>query len=286
MDAWRERLSASVVGIAFAAALSACGSPASTTPVQTAAAPALAPASDVAPAPDLTEALPADASGASCFHQQGGVWQPAYEKREATCFARDNCSGGAGRDPETPTCLKWALGPDEPALPWSQSLINPKLAEDVPPPNDIYEGSYEMTGDCHEKGCAYGSARFSEPTPLRAEPDARTPTIATIPAGECVNTETDRLMQAPLRGVVLETAGRFAAGDVIYITSYEGEGYSTVWRRGEYLDGFQDEVAVRWDEGPAHPLAGYWMQVTRTNGQKGWVRDPERNETHCNPARQ
>ncbi|MEY2758195.1 MAG: hypothetical protein RIR33_1973 [Pseudomonadota bacterium] len=286
MDARRERLIVSAVGIVFAAALSSCGAPASTPPVQAASTPDVAAVRDLASAPDLTEPLPVEASGASCFHQQGGVWQPAYEKREATCFARDNCSGGAGREAETPTCLKWALGPDEPALPWSRSLTEPQLAEDVPPPQEIYEGSYEMTSDCHAKGCAFGSARFTSATALRAIADARSPVIGTIPPGECVDTESDSLMEAPRRGVVLEDQGRFAAGDVIYFTGSEGEGFSTIWRRGEYLQQYWDEEAVvRWEDGPDHPLAGYWVKIKRANGLTGWVRNPDANERDCNPER-
>jgi hypothetical protein len=222
-------------------------------------------------------------SGASCYirnEAQGSEWSHLPGEREATCFQRDTCSGGLGR--EDGVCLKWAMGAVEPALPWSAALTNPKLAADIRPPEDIYAGSYEMTSDCHQNGCAYGHALFAAATPLYAKQDARSKIVATIPASECVlNTGNDALLSAPQRGVVLETAGRFTAGDVIYLTNYEGEGYSTVWRRGEFFASFSDEVVVRWDEAPQDPRTGYWVETTRANGQKGWTRDPEFSKQDC-----
>lgn len=226
--------------------------------------------------------LSREASGAACYVQDGASWrQSSWNEREAQCFARDTCSGGLGTEPERP-CYKWATSADAPALPWSAALTSPRLAADIPPPRDLYEGSYEMTSDCPPQGCSYGHARVSASTPLYARQDTRAPIVTTIPAAECVlNTGRDALLSAPQRGVVLETAGRFTAGDVIYLTNYEGEGYSTVWRRGEYISEFQDEVIVRWDDGPSDPREGYWVEVTRANGQSGWARSPEISERDC-----
>lgn len=232
----------------------------------------------------LSREAPAQASeaqGAACYAQDGQSWRPLDgDGREAVCFLRDPCSGGIGSVPDGP-CLKWAMGPDAPALSWSTALTSPRLAADIPPPRDLYEGSYEMTSDCHELGCAYGPARFSFDTPLYVRQDTRAPIVTTIPSAECVlKTGRDALLSAPRRGVVLETFGAYTAGDVIYLTNYDGEGYSTVWRRGEYLYEFQDGL-VRWDAAPNDPREGYWVEVTRADGQSGWVRDPEISERDC-----
>lgn len=233
-----------------------------------------------------SEAPEQAASGASCYLSSpstGDVWTPMNFEREATCFARDSCSGGLGREPGV--CLKWAMSAEAPALPWSRTLTHPQLAEDVPPPEDLYAGSYEMTTDCPEQGCAYGPARFAANTPLYAREDTRSPVVATITAAECVmRTGADALLSAPRRGVVLETAGQFTAGDVVYLTNYEGEGFSTIWRRGEYIT-FADEVVVRWDERPTDPREGYWVEVTRANGQTGWVLNPDISDQSCSVAR-
>lgn len=217
-----------------------------------------------------------EASGPACYVQDGATWSAyTWANREAQCFVRDSCSGGAGDDTEG-RCYKWAMSAEAPALRWSRTLTNPRLAHDVPPPQDLYAGDYEMTSDCPDQGCSYGPALFSNSTSLYADQDTRGRVVATIPVTECVlKTGNDSLLSAPRRGVVLETAERFVAGDVIYLTNYEGEGYSTIWRRGEYIQQFQDEVAVRWDEGPDDPREGYWVEVRRANGQVGWVRNPE-----------
>jgi hypothetical protein len=217
-----------------------------------------------------------EAAGPACYVQDGATWSAyTWINREAQCFLRDRCSGGAGDDQER-RCYKWAMSAEAPALRWSRTLTHPRLAEDVPPPDEIYDGSYEMTSDCPEQGCSYGPAQFSANTPLYADQNARSRVIATIPPSECaLKTGSDGLRSAPQRGVVLETNERFVAGDVIYLTNYEGEGYSTIWRRGEYISDFQDEVAVRWDDDPDDPREGYWVEVRRANGQLGWVRNPE-----------
>lgn len=230
-----------------------------------------------APVPETT--------GAACYVQDGRSWRPLDAvEHEVQCFLRDPCSGGMGVVAGGP-CLKWAMRPDARALPWSAALTNPPLAADIPPPEDIYAGSYEMTSDCHELGCAYGPARFSFDTPLYASEDTRAPIVATISTAECVlKTGRDALLSAPQRGVVLQTFDRYAAGDVIYVTNYDGEGYSTVWRRGEYLSEFQGGP-IRWDPASNDPREGYWVEVTRADGQSGWVRNPEISERDCEFAR-
>lgn len=231
-----------------------------------------------------TQRSGADA-GASCYinsDKDGRGWVPMEGLREAQCFARDTCNGGLGD--EQGLCLKWARDASAPALPWSTTLTQPRLKADVPPPDEIYAGSYEATSDCPEQGCAYGPARFSAATPLYSAQDLRSRVIATVPPTECaLKTGVDALLSAPMRGVVLETGGRFEAGDVIYLTNYEGEGFSTVWRRGEYLGQFQDDEAiVRWDRPQKpDPREGYWVEVRRANGQKGWAKDPDIAERDC-----
>lgn len=217
---------------------------------------------------------------AACYVQQDGVWLPVDDVREAQCFARDACAGGLGT--EKGACFKWATRAEGPALPWRRALTHPKLAADVPPPKDLYVGSYEMTSDCPEKGCAFRAVRYRTATPLHAEPDTRSRIVTTAQAGECAQqTGVDRLVSAPRRGVVLETLGPFVAGDVIYLTNAEGEGISTVWRRGAYLSLEDDSVVVRWDAARDDPRAGYWVEVKRANGETGWARNPDEAESGC-----
>jgi hypothetical protein len=194
----------------------------------------------------------------SRFVQRDGFWQSADERREAKCFERDACAGGLGT--EKGVCFKWAISAEAPALPWSETLTKPTLAADVPPPDDLYYGSYEETSDCHEKGCSYRTVRYGSATPLYAKTDRRAPIVATLPPSECVlQTGADSLQSTPERGVVLETYPPFDAGDVVYFTNSEGEGYFTVWRRGQYHVIEPDGVVIRWDDTPKDPREGFWV---------------------------
>ena len=158
--------------------------------------------------------------------------------------------------------------------------------DDVPPPEDIYEGSYEETSDCPAQGCSYGPGLFAAPTPLYKRQDTRGPVVATIPVGECaLKTGRDAVLSVPVRGVVLETSGHFKAGDVIYFTSSEGEGFSTFWYRGEYFTEFAGDLAVRWDEAPKDPREGYWVEVRRADGRVGWALDPDISDSDCSLSR-
>lgn len=158
--------------------------------------------------------------------------------------------------------------------------------DDVPPPKGIYQGSYEETSDCPVEGCAYGPGLFVAPTPLYKQQDTRGPVVATIPVGECaLKTGRDAVLSVPVRGVLLKTFGRFKAGDVIYFTNVEGEGFSTFWYRGEYFTEFADDLAVRWDEAPKDPRAGYWVEVRRADGRVGWALDPDISDRDCSLPR-
>ncbi len=238
-------------------------------------------------------------AAAQCYwlSNEGAGWVARPDLTDAElCFEMDSCSGGVGLSGGG--CYEWAAEPDAPASPWIDLGLTPLSREepvqppvaagvDVPPPQDIYEGSYEMTSECPEQGCSYGPARFSANTPLYADKDARARIVTTIPTSECaLNTGSDALLSAPRRGVVLETRGQFTAGDPIYEANYEGEGVSTMWWRGLYLSSEEVDVPIRWDEdAPRDPRVGYWVEVRRANGQHGWARDPDISERDCDFAR-
>ncbi|MEJ0060308.1 MAG: hypothetical protein WDM79_12320 [Terricaulis sp.] len=99
------------------------------------------------------------------------------------------------------------------------------------------------------------SARILADTPLYARADRTSPLVGTVAANECVKPEDYKILSAPQRGVVLEAHSPFEAGDVIYHLADVGEGFSTIWRRGEYLEAYESDMVVQWDDtsGPADP---------------------------------
>lgn len=230
----------------------------------------------------------APAGAPACYEKRGDEWKyNRYLTREAQCFQRDHCSGGLGEggDDGARPCFKWAMAPEAPALRWSATLTNPPLAADVPPPDVAREATFESTSDdCFGPDCNLGAVRAATATTIRerAEPDA--PVVAAIAAGECVLVETSTLLQTPTRGVVLETFGAFAAGDVIYSLRYEGEGAESISRRGETLSVHASEAPViRWDppRTPPDPRAGWWVKLRRANGQSGWAKKNEADKEVC-----
>lgn len=245
------------------------------------------PASDLN-APALQEPTVEEAAQARCFVQSlyDGSWQPAYARRESHCFRDDSCFGGLGQASSggRPLCHKWAIGPDAPALRWSRTLTHPRvIGPDIPPPEPIYEGGFEQTSDCFNEACTPPPMRFAAETILYAAQDASSPVVSAIPAGECVQRGEYRLFAAPRRGVVLETAAQFEAGDVIYQLAYQGEGFVAIWRRGEITDVEYDALVVRWDPPPPapDPREGVWLRLTRANGVAGWARNPDGSSEGC-----
>lgn len=217
----------------------------------------------------------------ACYRQVGadgqGGWTFEYG-REAQCFQQDYCSGGLaqGSDFHRP-CFKWALGPMEPALPWSASLTNPTPAEDIPPPQGIHENSFEQTSESCFEDCDY-SALVPAGTMIYERPDPSSPLVGTLSAAECAVLVGFTSLSAPHRGVVLETHNEFTAGDVIYELAYAGEGNIHVWRRGEEFEVSGHDVVIRWDPEPEtiDPRVGNWFELTRSNGTRGWAKDLDR----------
>ena len=277
MMGMRARLIALVFGVAIAGALSAC-------------------ATHEEPAAPI-------AAAAQCYwlSNAGAGWVARPDLSEAElCFEMDSCSGGVGLSGGG--CYKWAIGADAPAIPWSElglaplsraapaaesrspaAPANPQLAADIPPPQDIYQGDFERTSECTNDACTPPSARIVIDTPIYARADRSSPLVGEVAANECVRPEDYRILSTPLRGVVLAPYGPFTAGDVIYHLADVGEGISTFWRRGEYVEELFDGSAVRWDEpsSPPDPRVGNWMELTRANGMRGWALMPEMNIDGC-----
>jgi hypothetical protein len=79
------------------------------------------------------------------------------------------------------------------------------------------------------------------------------------------------------------SVGDFRVGDVVYTIDYEGEGFVSLWRRGETLSWYDQggegaSGGIQWETSdPAQRATdqargvGFWLQVQRDNGQTGWV---------------
>ncbi|WP_291204921.1 hypothetical protein [Hyphomonas sp.] len=220
-----------------------------------------------------------ETSGPACYWQSGPEdgYGSAYKYwNETACFRFSACTRDSDLGDDTATCFKWAMGPDAPALPWSERLTNAALAASILPPEDIYEGAFEMTSDSCFEDCQPVPMRTISETPLHLHPDATSPVIGNIPAGECVGNKNYKLLSTPHRGVVLETDDGFVAGDVIYYLAYDGEGNYRAWWRGDYTYAYEGIPPVRWDPEPEtlDPRVGYWLELERADGTSGWAKAP------------
>lgn len=166
----------------------------------------------------------------------------------------------------------------------AESQQPPALNEDAPPP--LTNGIYIDYGACPGEGCSIGFyLRATEEGTIVDGPTADAAAIGVTKPHEwlqVVDTQ-DRLI--PRRGVLLRESEQLEglkAGDVVFMLGYEGEGCSTLYRRGksyswcDYSWSDNQEPEIKWDEVIVPPeLAnqiGFGVQIRRADGQAGWVR--------------
>lgn len=172
--------------------------------------------------------------------------------------------------------------------PWLQTAAT---LPDGGPPVDA-DGFFDGVGSCPGEGCDVVAWHIMrEPVALYAEPNRTAAVVATLAAGEWVRAGETVHRWRPSRGVVVSEVqnaqggpSRLAEGDVVYSVDYEGEGFITLWRRGDtlswYDDGGDGDVidGIRWDPRNETQAAadragggGWWIQMSRENGQTGWM---------------
>lgn len=153
------------------------------------------------------------------------------------------------------------------------------------------DGLHNNMGSCPGEGCSISTwLRVSGPTELREQPSRTARAIATLAEGDWVRAQGSVNRVRPSRGVVVDEAqaqynsnggGTLHLGDVVYSIDYEGEGFVTLWRRGDHIswyDSGEEGAGIRWDPRDQAQVdadnengAGFWLQVRRDNGQAGWA---------------
>lgn len=151
----------------------------------------------------------------------------------------------------------------------------PTPASEKPPVNA--RGLYANKGEC--RGCSTGWWHTTEPATLYTAPDREAAQVMTVPAGTWLYALETVSLNAPTRGVVVKSGGKFNRCDTVYhvYTSFEeGESWDTVWRQGELLT-YEEvgDAAIQWSE----PLPfvdlykddGWWVRLRGLNGEAGWA---------------
>lgn len=174
-----------------------------------------------------------------------------------------------------------AVTPAAPPPAQQQAAAAP-VASDGPP---LVDGLYVDVGACPGESCNLsGKIRALAATSLYDRAGKGAVISGEVPAGEWVEIAGTEMILVPLRGVVREARGLYAAGDVIYLLTSQGEGCFDAWSKGALISwcdpdtGFDaDSPVLDLPAPPAQPVdpdgAGLWVKVKRAQGGEGWVKD-------------
>lgn len=145
---------------------------------------------------------------------------------------------------------------------------------------------YVDRGGCPGEGCVYGEWLALGEVQLFGRPNSAHPPVATIRPLEIVRAVTGEVWTIPGRATVIRDHESFRRGDVVYLLTYQGEGFFTIWHRGNVrsavvpfgpgawsraCDEGQPECWGTWDWGPT---ATWWVKVQTRSGQVGWTTIP------------
>lgn len=220
----------------------------------------------------MNASTPAQSAEAeACYRQSdiNGRWERMEGWTQYGCFNSDSCSGGLGN--YLASCLKWATGPNEPALPWpaeTEVAVERVIAPEAQIP--LEHGLYVVRNPCADGPCST-RWRADARVPLYEEPDQFSRRVGRLRVDEVVSA-VEQIRYVPARrGVGRSGEGILGAGDVVYALWGHCKGYD-VWRRGEIL--YSDEDLIDWDPPPRffNSRAGSWVRFERANGQRGWAR--------------
>ncbi len=184
-----------------------------------------------------------------------------------------------------------------------QAEDEPQQAQEFLPDGGppVVNGFYEAQGSCPFEGCGAGDLFTTGPVELLERPALDARVVATAPAGEWVSTANSFYRHHPARGVVVGEVrqiydndadienGRptLEVGDIVYATDFGGEGLTELWRRGDLMwwdssggeeNGVNDGIRWEWGTSEDHEAVmavggGWWLELVRANGERGWVRD-------------
>jgi len=153
-------------------------------------------------------------------------------------------------------------------------------ASEAPP---LDNGVYVVRGICFGEGGCNRFWRASQPVQLLERPDPSSPVIATVAPEQWVEAIDGQYRFVPQRGVV-HTATEtppLGVGDVVYMLEPQGEGFYTLWHRGQTIDHDWTEGAdnepITWDAGAPPPpgaILGWWVQLRIEGGRTGWIESP------------
>jgi hypothetical protein len=154
---------------------------------------------------------------------------------------------------------------------------------------------FEDVGACPFEGCTYREWTAKETVSISVARRRSAPVVFSIAPGEKVTALTGVVgTLKPGRVQFRErTTLRTATGDVqvlpedtLYLLTYQGEGFSKAWLRGQLLTDVDTVQFINGvcDAQPSrcpgkvieHSQTEWWVQIRNRSGRVGWTREPEK----------
>lgn len=154
----------------------------------------------------------------------------------------------------------------------------PAVGGSVPPRVFVDEGA------CPFECCVYRKWTVEQTTTLFAEQDRASRVIATLQPFQVVQARTGVVYTRPAKLEVLWDHEPFRKGEIVYVLTYQGEGFFKVWRNGAIIsaDVFfpTDPPCDRpspacWGKLDGFSESTWWVQIETPAGQIGWTDQPD-----------
>ena len=148
---------------------------------------------------------------------------------------------------------------------------------------------YEDVGACPFECCVYRQWIANKATVLHADRRSNSPVIFNVRKGEKVTAITGVVITTRVGTAMMlkpDTLGparrnlSLKAGDVLYLLTYEGEGFYKVWFKGSMFSYGLDDPSVKI---LSNPQSVWWVKMRNKQGQIGWRNQPENfdNKDQC-----
>ena len=154
---------------------------------------------------------------------------------------------------------------------------------------------FEDAGACPFEGCTYREWTAKERVPIKVARRSSAPLAFNVEVGEKVTAMsgvvvTLRPGRVQFRERTTLRSGKgdvqIVPGETLYLLTYQGEGFSKVWLRGQLLTDVDITQFVNGicDDQPRRCLGKvieekrteWWVQIRNRSGRVGWTREPEK----------
>jgi dipeptidyl aminopeptidase/acylaminoacyl peptidase len=139
---------------------------------------------------------------------------------------------------------------------------------------------YVDEGACPFECCTYRRWIVEQATTLFAEWDRTSRVIATLQPFQVVKARTGVVWTRPARLEVVWDHGPFRKGEVVYVLTYQGEGFFKVWHQGKIVSSdvsfpvdppCHSPSSACWGKLDGRPESTWWVQIETPSGQVGWT---------------